>query len=214
MSSELESHAGFEATFIGWLYRQFTKPKPLPAGTDLTDQVAIITGSNTGLGFEACRQFLKLGLSHLIMAVRSQVKGDEAADQLRSEFPTSNISVWTLEMESYDSIRAFADRCATLPRIDIVLLNAALMKMAHTTVPATGHELTMQVNYLSTALLAILLLPILKSKRPSVPKDLLFLVLWGLTWRIGWTLKPRALYYSSSTSPRVMVKFPGTPDLN
>ncbi|KAI0844101.1 putative short-chain dehydrogenase/reductase family protein [Daldinia vernicosa] len=165
MSSELESHAGFEATFIGFLYRQFTKPKPLPAGTDLTGQVAIITGSNTGLGFEACRQFLKLGLSRLVMAVRSQAKGDEAATQLRNEFPTSNISVWTVEMESYDSIRAFADRCATLSRIDIVILNAALMKMAHTTVPATGHELTMQVNYLSTALLAILLLPILKSKK-------------------------------------------------
>ncbi|OTB10572.1 hypothetical protein K445DRAFT_341462 [Daldinia sp. EC12] len=165
MSSKLESQAGFEATLIGFVYRQFTTPKPVPAETKLTGQVAIVTGCNMGLGFEACRQFLRHELSHLIMAVRSQAKGDEAADKLRKEFPDSNISVWTVEMESYDSIRAFVERCATLPRIDMVILNAALMKMAHTTVSATGHEITVQVNYLSTALLSILLLPVLKSKK-------------------------------------------------
>ncbi|KAI1470386.1 putative short-chain dehydrogenase/reductase family protein [Daldinia caldariorum] len=165
MSSELESQAAFEATLIGFLYRQYTQPRPVPADTRVTDQVAIVTGSNIGIGFEACRQYLRLGISHLIMAVRSQAKGDEAAHKLRKEFPGSNVSVWTVEMESYDSIRAFVDRCAALPRIDMVILNAALMRMAYTTVPATGHELTMQVNYLSTALLAILLLPILKSKK-------------------------------------------------
>ncbi|KAG5791063.1 hypothetical protein H9Q69_009870 [Fusarium xylarioides] len=166
MSAKLEHQAAFETTFRGWLSRQFTTPKPLPNTLELKEKTAIITGSNTGLGFEASRQLLKLGLSHLIMAVRSQTKGDAAVSILRDEFPQSTISVWILDMESYESVTEFAARCNTLPRIDIVILNAALIKPAFTRA-STGHELTMQVVYLSTALLTILLLPILKAKRTA-----------------------------------------------
>ncbi|CVK95989.1 related to short-chain dehydrogenase/reductase family protein, putative [Fusarium mangiferae] len=166
MSAELEDQAAFEATFRGWLSRQFTIPKPLPTTLELVEKTAIITGSNTGLGFEASRQLLKLGLAHLIMAVRSQSKGDAAASILRDEFPESTVSVWILDMESYDSVTAFAARCAILSRIDIVILNAALIKPSFTKA-STGHELTMQVVYLSTALLTMLLLPILKAKRTA-----------------------------------------------
>ncbi|KAH6683941.1 retinol dehydrogenase 12 [Halenospora varia] len=165
MSTKLESQASFEATVFGLLRRQFTRPKPLPASIQLTDQVAIVTGSNVGLGLEASRQLLQLGLSRLVMGVRSQAKGEAAAAQLRTAFPSATISIWIVDLESYDSIRAFADQCATLPRIDIAILNAGLMKTKYTIVPATKHEMTMQVNYLSTALLAILLLPILRAKR-------------------------------------------------
>jgi NAD(P)-dependent dehydrogenase (short-subunit alcohol dehydrogenase family) len=167
MSTKLESQASFEATLFGLLHRQFTHPEPLPAGIQLTDQVAIVTGSNVGLGLEASRQLLQLGLSGLVMGVRSQAKGDSAAAQLRNAFPSATISVWVVDLESYDSIRAFADQCATLPRIDIAILSAGLMNTTYTTVPVTKHEITMQVNYLSTALLAILLLPLLRAKRAA-----------------------------------------------
>ncbi|RYP55565.1 hypothetical protein DL769_010122 [Monosporascus sp. CRB-8-3] len=167
MSSALESNAWFEATVFGFLWRQFTRPKPLPANIHLRDQVAIVTGSNVGLGLAASRQLLGLGLSHLVIAVRSPAKGDEAAGLLRKEFPDSTISVWTIDLESYESVRAFAKQCATLPRIDIVILNAGLAKPSYATVPETGYEVTLQVNYLSTALLAILLLPILRAKKLS-----------------------------------------------
>lgn len=165
MSSQLESEASFEATTLGFLWRQFTRPKPLPAGITLAGKVAIVTGSNVGLGFSACRQLLELGLSHLIMGVRSQAKGDAAATELRRDFPSAMISVWIVDMESYDSVRAFASRCESLNRIDIAILNAGLIKTSYTVVRATGNEVTLQVNYLSTALLTILLLPILKAKK-------------------------------------------------
>ncbi|KAI0505859.1 hypothetical protein F5B22DRAFT_626177 [Xylaria bambusicola] len=164
MSSELESKASFEATVCGFLCRQFTRPKPIPATTKLTNQVAIVTGSNVGLGLEACRQLLKLGLSRLIMAVRSQTRGEVAAQDLRKAFPAAIISVWTVDFESYESICAFADRCKTLPRLDIAILNAGIMKSPFTIVPSTKHETMCQVNYLSTVLLGLLLLPILKQK--------------------------------------------------
>ncbi|KAI1497643.1 putative short-chain dehydrogenase/reductase family protein [Biscogniauxia marginata] len=170
MSCKLESEAHFEGTALGVLSRQFTRPKPLPQNIHLAEQVAIVTGSNGGIGFEASRQLLRLGLSHLIMGVRSQAKGDAAAEALRREFPGASISVWLLDHESYDSIRDFVSRCETLPRIDFAILNAAVAKNDFTPVSATGHETMMQVNYLSTVLLTILLLPVLKTKREATNK--------------------------------------------
>jgi NAD(P)-dependent dehydrogenase (short-subunit alcohol dehydrogenase family) len=147
------------------LRRCFTKPKPLPAGTRVDGQVAVITGSNVGLGLAASRQLLKLGLSHLVMGVRSQAKGEAAAEGLRKEFSSATVTVWTVDLESYESVSAFADKCATLPRLDIAILNAGLLKPSFETVPATGHEVTMQVNYYSTVLMAIRLAAIQKEKK-------------------------------------------------
>ncbi|ENH63316.1 WW domain-containing oxidoreductase [Fusarium oxysporum f. sp. cubense race 1] len=113
---------------------------------------AIITGSNTGLGFEASKQLLSLGLSHLIMGVRSIEKGNAAAEKLRKIAPSARIDVWQLDMQSYDSIQAFAKRCDTeLSRIDFVILNAGLSPSNFELVPDTGHEVGIQVNHISTA---------------------------------------------------------------
>lgn len=67
-------------------------------------------------------------------------------------------------MGSYNSIQGFVKRADKLPRLDIAILNAGLARMEFVLNPETGHEETIQVNYLSTMLLAILLLPILKTK--------------------------------------------------
>ncbi|KAI1370618.1 NAD(P)-binding protein [Hypoxylon crocopeplum] len=170
MSQHLESRAAFEASLFGFLYRQWIMHrKPIPKETRLSGQTAIVTGSNSGLGFEAARQLLQLGVANIIMAVRSQTRGDAAASKLRREFPGSTVSVWLLDMESYDSITAFAKRCETLPRLDIAILNAGLRSDSFKLVESTHHEQSFQVNYLSTALLTILLLPIMKSKKSSPP---------------------------------------------
>ena len=143
-----------------------TKPKYIDPSTDLSGKVAIVTGSNTGLGLEASNQLLSFKLSRLIVAVRSSTKGEAAATKLRKQYPNATIDVWALDMSSYESIQSFAKRAETLPRLDIAILNAGLAGAKFETVPSTGHEMTFQVNYLSTMFLAILLLPTLKQKSP------------------------------------------------
>ncbi|KAF7560910.1 hypothetical protein G7046_g3240 [Stylonectria norvegica] len=147
---------------------QFRTKIELPSKTkypDIHGKCAIITGSNVGLGFEAARQLLSLGLSHLVLAVRSLEKGKAAAAKLRTENSSAKIDVWQVDMESYDSIQAFVAKCnANLPRIDIVILNAGLAPTKRENVSSTGHEKAIQVNHFSTILLAVLLLPVLKSK--------------------------------------------------
>ncbi len=146
---------------------QFRAHPQYPApGTSLEGKTAIVTGSNTGLGYEAARQLLDLGLSRLIMAVRSPAKGKAAAAELGRPHPSATIDVWQLDMASYDSVQKFAQKVdSDLDRVDFVLLNAGMMSMSFSKVESTGHEEMLQVNYISTMLLTLLLLPILKKKK-------------------------------------------------
>ncbi|KAI1477686.1 NAD(P)-binding protein [Daldinia eschscholtzii] len=156
---------GFGSVFYKNQFK--TKPQHPPSTTDLTGKVVLITGANTGLGYESAKQMLALRLSHLIIAVRNQEKGDAAASKLRNLYPKAKIEVMIVDMSKYSSIQEFAQQVDNkLSRLDIAILNAGLTKLKYTTEPSTGHEQVIQVNYLSTVLLAILLLPILKKKSP------------------------------------------------
>jgi NAD(P)-dependent dehydrogenase (short-subunit alcohol dehydrogenase family) len=156
--------------FPNVFYNNQFRAKPLwpVAGTALAGMTAIVTGGNTGLGYEAATQLLGLHLSHMVLAVRSIEKGGAAALKLRHLFPRAKVEVWQLDMCSYQSIQAFANRVEKeLARVDIAILNAGVIGMNFSLIASTGHVEVMQVNYLSTILLAILLLPILKAKRQS-----------------------------------------------
>ncbi|KAF4342077.1 WW domain protein [Fusarium beomiforme] len=146
-----------------------TKPQYPPDDLDLSGQTAIITGANNGLGFACAKLLLQHRLSNLIIAVRSEDKGNAAAEQLHSlcRTTTPKIEVWKLDMASYTSIEGFAKRCETLSRIDFVILNAGMGDATFRVNEITGHEQTIQVNFLSTMYLSVLLLPLLKTKAPN-----------------------------------------------
>lgn len=169
-----------------FFYRQLFLTPTLPQNVSLEGKTAIVTGSNTGIGLETARQLLDMGLSKLIIAVRDESKGQTARKNLLSRhlFQDRSIEVWSLDMSSYDSISAFVEKAKTLERLNIAVLNAGIMKQTYDIV-STGHEECFQVNYLSTALLTVLLLPVLKAKakNASEPGNLLWvqseLASWG-----------------------------------
>jgi NAD(P)-dependent dehydrogenase (short-subunit alcohol dehydrogenase family) len=134
---------------------------PIQKG-DLTGQTVIVTGSNQGLGYEASRHFLLLGVERLIMAVRNLEKGEAARLKLLEDTvrDPSAIEVWELDMDSYASVKKFATRVETLPRLDALLANAGL---ATTTFNLSeDNEKTITVNVVGTFLLILLLLPKLR----------------------------------------------------
>lgn len=151
-----------------------------PAVTTSTfnDKTIFITGSNTGLGFQAARSFLELFASHVILAVRKTSKGDIAREQLEAQTGrTSDISVLELDMNSFASVKSFAERVGRqFKKIDIAILNAGCCNRKYVTSPE-GWEETLQVNTLSTTLLALLLLRKLRSTRLEHPASLPHLVL-------------------------------------
>lgn len=156
-----------EASFSQFLYRQlFVHPKALSRKeVDLSGKTAIVTGSSGGIGLECARQLLDLGTSKLILAVRNESKARALIDGLSKGRATKpSIEVWKLDYLSYDSIINFVDRANSLERLDVVVLNAGIYRTTVNLVPSTGHEENVQVNYLSTVLLLVRLLPILKAK--------------------------------------------------
>lgn len=148
-----------------------SKPTWPSHDTSLAGKVAFVTGANQGLGLEASEQLLSIGLSRLIIAVRSIAKGEAAANTLRAKYPQATIDVFQLDMSSYSSIQAFAAQVEQLEHVDIAILNAGVRKTKFELGPSTGHEETIQVNYISTALLCILLLPIFKRKSTSASSE-------------------------------------------
>lgn len=134
---------------------------PIPEG-DLSQQTIIVTGSNQGLGFEASRHFLRLGVHRLIMAVRNMKKGEAARLELLklTGREASTIEVWELDMDSYSSVKNFAARAETLPRLDALLANAGLA--TETFEMVEDNERTITVNVVSTFLLVMLLIPKLR----------------------------------------------------
>ncbi|KAJ9217534.1 hypothetical protein DTO166G4_716 [Paecilomyces variotii] len=180
-----------------------TRPRRAPDETDLSGQVAIITGGSAGLGFHCARHLLSLKLSHLILGVRSLEKGESAADKLRIDYPGAKIDVWYLEMSSYKSIQDFCRRAETdLSRLDITILNAGLMQPNFTTC-STGHEQVIQVNYLSTFLLAILMLPMCKQKAPEGKPGRLTIVSSGTALWAKLSNRDKRPFLASFDDPKI-----------
>lgn len=163
-----ESYKMGQGPPYSFLRSNLKKPPPPPSAANhsLAGQVALVTGANAGLGLACCDQLLALGLPKLILAARSPPKGEAAAARLRQRHPAADVQVWQVDMLSHASVQAFAARCAALPRLDLAVLNAGLMKQRFDVGPE-GCEESFQVNYLSTALLATLLLPTLGRGRSA-----------------------------------------------
>ncbi|KAI3332045.1 NAD(P)-binding protein [Xylariaceae sp. AK1471] len=163
-----------QASFPRYFYHQLTAKPEAVSDVDLRGRTALVTGSNCGVGLEISRQLLDLGVNKLILAVRNEEKGKAAAADLsagREGMPPDTIEVWKLDLSVYDSIVSFVDRAKkTLTRLDIAVLNAGLCPAKRTVNASTGHDEIIQVNYLSTALLAILLLPVAKAVRQNQPQ--------------------------------------------
>ncbi|PWY82067.1 dehydrogenase [Aspergillus heteromorphus CBS 117.55] len=152
---------------LGWAYRQrCCPPQPLPADIRLDGKTAIVTGGNVGLGLEAAKQLAAHGLSRVILGVRTPAKGEAAKEEIIRDSPGCDVQVWALDYESFESMRAFSERAATLDRLDMVILSAGL-KFIEFIQSRTGHEMHVQVrptpnpsqvNHLGTSLLSLLLL--------------------------------------------------------
>lgn len=187
MSSMFDYPPEKRATQAAFFKRQLFHKPPIisPSEVNLTGRTAIVTGSNIGLGFECSRQLLDLGLSRLILAVRSVSKGEAAREILKQGRSAGKhvIEVWHLDLSTYSSITDFVERAKTLDRLDIFVHNAGIVKSSHETNKMTGHEEGIQVNYLSLALLTILILPVLKDKNaPQQPGRLVLVSSDTASW--------------------------------
>ncbi|MEU7653134.1 SDR family NAD(P)-dependent oxidoreductase [Micromonospora taraxaci] len=129
-------------------------------------RVAVVTGANTGLGFETARRLAERGAS-VVLAVRDTAKGKVAAARMNGD-----VSVRELDLTSLDSVRAAAAGLrASHPRIDLLINNAGVMYTPKQTT-RDGFEMQFGTNHLGhfalTGLLLDLLLPVPGSRVVTV----------------------------------------------
>jgi NAD(P)-dependent dehydrogenase (short-subunit alcohol dehydrogenase family) len=118
--------------------------------TDIPDQsgrIAIITGSNTGIGFSCAAAMAAKG-AQVVLAVRDLDKGDAAARRITAECPHANVTLTQLDLTSLESIRVATKAMrATYPRIDLLVNNAGVMYTDKATTQ-DGFELQFGTNHL------------------------------------------------------------------
>jgi len=129
---------------------------------DLTGSVAIVTGSNTGIGKETVRGLAERGAT-VIMACRSI----ERAQAAMEDIGLSNIKVKKCDLASFASVREFCRQvCKEEKKIDILINNAGMFSTQRT-LTDDGQETVFQVNHLGHFLLTNLLLDKMKAAKAA-----------------------------------------------
>ena len=114
---------------------------------DQTGRTAVITGANTGLGYETATALAAKG-AHVVLAVRNIEKGKAAADLITRANPGASVAVQELDLTSLDSIRAAADELKSRhDTIDLLINNAGVMMTPKETTK-DGFELQFGTNHL------------------------------------------------------------------
>jgi NAD(P)-dependent dehydrogenase (short-subunit alcohol dehydrogenase family) len=147
--------------FISFLHSQFFVTPPYPT-IRWKGKTVIVTGASSGLGLEAARHFVRLGAEKVILAVRNLENGERAKVSIEGSCGRSNVlEVRHLDLASYRSVKQFAQRAhETLERLDALVANAAVATPSFRLVE--GNEMTITTNVISTFLLALLLVPLMK----------------------------------------------------
>lgn len=134
---------------------------PYP-NVDCSGRTICVVGSNIGMGKEAVRHFARLNAKKVIMAVRSIEKGEEAKTDIEESTKKKDVlEVWKCDLASYASVLAFVARLENEPRLDAVIANASVATGIFEL--AEDNESTITINVISTFLLVLLLLPIMRT---------------------------------------------------
>jgi NAD(P)-dependent dehydrogenase (short-subunit alcohol dehydrogenase family) len=133
---------------------------PVP---DLSGKLAVVTGSNSGLGLGLATRLSAAG-ADVVMAIRNRAKGEAAVEQIRATVPAAKLTITSLDLSSLASVDALADELTAQGRpIDILLNNAGVMQPPQRETTADGFELQFGSNHLGHFALTGRLLPLLRA---------------------------------------------------
>ena len=124
---------------------------------DQTGKTIIVTGANTGIGFEAAKVLAARG-ARVLLGCRDGARAEAAMARIKAGQAGADLAWLPLDLADLASVREAAGRAAQEPRLDVLLNNAGVM-FPPLTRTAQGFELQMGVNHLGTFALTGLLLP-------------------------------------------------------
>lgn len=133
----------------------------------LDGKTIIITGANTGIGYEAALELAKRN-ARIILACRDPKRGQDAVDRIKAESKNDNVELELLNLASLKSIKEFSERILKkIDKLDILINNAGLAGIESRTLTEDGFETIFGVNHLGHFYLTNLLLDLLEKSVPS-----------------------------------------------
>lgn len=131
-------------------------------------KLAIVTGANSGIGWYTALELARAG-ADVILTARSEAKGREAVDRVRREIPQARARWEILDLASLASVRTFAAKIGSEPKIDLLINNAGVMKIPQRELTEDGFERQLGTNFFGHFALTGLLLPaLLRAAGPRV----------------------------------------------
>ena len=132
-------------------------------------KTALITGANSGIGFQTALELARHG-AHVLLGVRDQARGQAALERLRSAVPSASAELALLDIASLDSIRTFAGSFAARHQaLDLLINNAGVMALPTRQLTPDGFERQFGTNHLGHFALTGLLMPqLLAASAPRV----------------------------------------------
>jgi NAD(P)-dependent dehydrogenase (short-subunit alcohol dehydrogenase family) len=136
---------------------------------DQAGRRVIVTGANSGTGKEAARRLAEAG-AHVIMAVRTPAKGEQARAEILARHPEARLEVRRVDLADLASVRGFSEGLlAEGTPVDVLINNAGVMAPPTRMTTADGFELQLGSNFLGPFALTLRLLPlVLAAPAPRV----------------------------------------------
>ena len=169
---------------------------------DQAGKLVVVTGANSGTGREATRRLAEAG-AHVVMAVRTVAKGEQAREEILATHPGARLEVRRIDLANLASVAEFADGLiADGTPVDLLINNAGVMAPPTRMTTADGFELQFGSNFLGPFALTMRLLPlVLAAQAPRVVTMSSGLASYGrirfddLQWRRGY--RPNLAYAQS-----------------
>lgn len=125
---------------------------------DMRGKTAVITGANSGIGFEAAKVLATRGAT-VVLACRNAGRAADAVSRIRAVAPDADLATLDLDLGSLASVRKAAETlCAERPVIDVLVNNAGVIMVPYGRTE-DGFELHFGVNHLGHFVFTGLVLP-------------------------------------------------------
>jgi len=162
---------------------------------DLSDKIFIVTGANSGIGYEATKAFAMKN-AKVIMGCRNLERAQTAKDKILKEYKDADLDIILLNLMDFASIKEFANKViAKYSKIDVLLNNAGIMTVPYGPTE-DGLEKQIGVNHFGHYYLTMSLLPLINKTENSRIVNIA-----SIAHRFG-KLKPETFLYEKNKKYR------------
>ncbi|MDL2319065.1 SDR family NAD(P)-dependent oxidoreductase [Eubacteriales bacterium OttesenSCG-928-A19] len=135
---------------------------------NLTGKTVLVTGGNSGIGYQTTLELAKAGAT-VVITSRDVAKGKAAIAKMKEKYPGAKVICEQLDLADLSSIRAFVERYKeTIGSLNILINNAGVMNIPKRELTKDGFEMHMGTNHLGHFALTLGLLPLLRKSKGRV----------------------------------------------